>query len=276
VRIGRDRTVTAIVPSYVSKVSRAKKHLVDLQGVVDAYGLTNPYMVSEERAGKGKAKVRRRLTFTADPANTDIPIIAADVIYNLRSSLDHLMGSLVPSNRRGSVMFPIFFQGVWEKAAPDEGKQRGKDRERWASCVKGLPAGAVEFLKKAQPPDGQDQEHANLLKTLNEWSNRDRHQKLPIVAPGLHGMMVRFKKPDGTHQSGIGVPRRDEAMFNDGTEIRSIPDDATDVEIRGVPVIAIAVAGAKRYLEIPEHLRLTARLIEEEIVPGLNPYIREV
>jgi hypothetical protein len=268
--------MTAIVPSYVAKVSRAKKHLIDLQKVVDAYALTNPYMVSEEREGKKKPKLRRRLTFTADPANTDIPIIAADVIYNLRSSLDHLMGSLVPSNRRRSVMFPVFFQGVWKDTIPGENEQRTKDRERWNSCVKGLPAEAVAFLEKAQPPDGQDEDHANLLKTLNEWSNRDRHEKLPVIAPGLRGMMVRFKKPDGTRQSGIGIPRREDAIFKDQAEIRSIPDDAVDVEIAGVPLIAIGVAGAKRYLEIPEHLRLTARLIEEEIIPSLSPYVREV
>ncbi len=269
--------MTAIVPSYVAKVSRAKKHLIDLQEAVDAYGLTSPYMVSEERGGKKKPKLRRRLTFTVDPANTDIPIIAADVIYNLRSSLDHLMGSLVPSSRRRSVMFPVFFHGVWEDVVPGENKQRTKDRERWSSCVQGLPAEAVAFLKKAQPPDGAGEEdYANLLKTLNEWSNRDRHEKLPVIAPGLRGMMVRFKKSDGTHQSGIAIPRREDAIFKDRTEIRSIPDDATGVEIAGVPLIAIGVAGAKRYLEIPEHLRLTARLIEEEIIPSLNPYVREI
>lgn len=234
----------AIVPSYIAKVSRAKEHLIDLQKAVDSYALTNPYTVSERIEGKKKPKLRRRLAFTADPANTDIPIIAADAIYNLRSSLDHLMGTLVPKSRRRNVMFPVFFQGVWEGALPGDDKERIKARERWKSYVKGLAPEAIAFLKKAQPPDGADETHANLLKTLNEWSNRDRHEKLPIVVPGLRGMMVRFKNPDGTEGSGIGVPQADDAIFKDHTEIRAIPDDAVDVEIAGVPLIAISVGSA--------------------------------
>jgi hypothetical protein len=266
--------MSAIVPSYIAKVARAKKHLVDLQAEIDAYAESRPYAVGEQVEGKKKQKLRRRLIFTGDPANTDIPIIAADVIYNLRSSLDHLMGALVSNSRRGSVMFPVFFQGVWESVLTGENEQRTKERGRWTTCVKGVAPEAVAFLKKVQPPDEGSETHANLLRTLNEWSNRDRHERLPVVAPGLRGMMVRFKKADGAYGHGIGVPRNEDAIFNDRTEIRSIPNDAADIEIAGVPVIAIRVGAAKRYLEIPEHLRLTVRMIEEDIIPSLSPYIR--
>ena len=55
-----------------------------------------------------------RLEFTRDPADTDIPIVLADVVCNLRSSLDHLMSCLVPKKQVGHIYFPIYFQGVWD------------------------------------------------------------------------------------------------------------------------------------------------------------------
>jgi hypothetical protein len=90
---------TAVVPSYLSKLSRAEKHLVDLKEAIDAYAASKPYAASKGFEGK-KQKVVHRLVFKADPANTDIPIIATDVIYNLRSGLSHLMSRLVGNKER--------------------------------------------------------------------------------------------------------------------------------------------------------------------------------
>lgn len=53
-----------------------------------------------ERIQDKKKTNTRTLVFTSDPANTDIPIILADAIYNLRAALDHLiMSPLVPSKQ---------------------------------------------------------------------------------------------------------------------------------------------------------------------------------
>ena len=76
-------------PSYVAKLSRAEKHLIDLETEIDRYPSTEPYTVEEGVEGKRERKVHR-LAFTAEPANTDIPMTAADVLYNLRSCLDGL------------------------------------------------------------------------------------------------------------------------------------------------------------------------------------------
>jgi hypothetical protein len=97
--------MTTVVPSFVAKVARAKEHLIELESVVDAYKDSRPYTVRQLIDDKGKRKPWR-LEFTADPANTDIPIVAADVIYNLRSSLDHLMAALVRPKRQAASCFP--------------------------------------------------------------------------------------------------------------------------------------------------------------------------
>jgi hypothetical protein len=261
----------AVVPSFVAKVARAKKHLDELECAITAYKDLGPCTVRQRVTGKRQPWC---LEFVADPANTDIPIIAADAVYNLRSSLDHLMASMVPRKRRSSVTFPVMWEGVWEAPVPRENEQRAKDRSRWQSCVTGLPGEAVAILKSLQPPEPNAQRgHVNLLTLVNTLSNRDRHEKLPTSVLGVRDLRATWTDPDGTPMQGTGQ-RATNQMFQNQAEIDAIPEGAMDVEIQGVPAIALKVAQQDGYVEIPEQLRAALRLIEERIVPALGPFAR--
>lgn len=261
-----------IVPSYIAKVARAKKHLIDLQAEIDRFAGSHPYTVRERVEGKMKRRVWR-LTFTADPANTDIPIIAADVIYNLRSSLDHLMSSLVPRNQRSSAMFPVYFEGVWEPSQPGEDKQRRKERARWTSDTKALCEPALAILKSLQPADGGGEEDGiDLLRLLYRLSNRDKHEKLPVVAAGLREPFVTFSLPDGSEHRKIGS--REHPAFENHADIRNLPDAAMDVQIEGTAVVAIRVAEPEGHLPLPEFLWDNVDGVENEVITPLLPFVR--
>jgi hypothetical protein len=261
-----------VVPSFVAKVARAKEHLVELEDEISTYKDSRPCTVSQLIDDKGKRKFWR-LEFTADPANTDIPIVAADVIYNLRSSLDHLMAALVRPKRRSSVMFPVFWEGVWEPPVPGENAQRVKDRNRWISCVKELPDEAIAVLKSLQPPDsGGHVDETHLLALVNSLSNRDRHEKLPVAALGLRSLTATWIAPDGKAMQGTGKIAPN-AMFKDQAEIRSIPKLAVDVEIEGVPAVVLKIGREDGYIEIPEQLDAARDLIELRIIPALLPHL---
>jgi len=270
--VGHPHKSVVIVPSFSAKVTRAKKHLVDLKCEVDRFADTHPYAVAEAVEGKRKRKTRR-LEFTASPANTDIPVIAADAIYNLRSSLDHLMSSLVPKRDRRSVMFPIYFEGVWEPSVPGEHQERVKQRARWASDTKTLPDGAITVLKALQPPDdgGDTDNETSPIRLINRLSNRDRHEKLPVIAGGLATMRITFTEPDGTPHGGPANPDEGWVVKNHA-QILDIPDDAMDVKIEGTPVVGIQI-GVKRFVGVPENLTLAADHIEQAVIPRLAPYV---
>lgn len=261
-----------IVPSYIAKVARAKKHLIDLQAAIDVYAAGHPYTVRERIEGKKQRKVWR-LAFTADPANTDTPLIAADAIYNLRSSLDHLMSSMVPRNQRSSVMFPVYFEGVWGAPRPGEDKQRSKERARWASDTKSLGEPALAILKGLQPADGGgDEDGIDLLRLLYRLSNRDKHEKLPVIAAGLREPFVTFALPDGSERRMIGS--RAHPAFENNADIRNLPDGAMDVKIEGTPVVAIRVTEPEGHLPLPEFLWDIASRIESDIIPPLLRFVR--
>lgn len=106
-----------IEPSYLAKLRRGDKHIKELERVIYRYRSRHPY---EARGGKAERDAWR-LHFTEYPENTDIPIVAADGIYNIRSALDHLRGALVPKKREHKGYFPIYFPGRLGRPHPGRG-----------------------------------------------------------------------------------------------------------------------------------------------------------
>lgn len=257
--------------SYIAKLGRAKEHLVELEAAIDAYCGSHPYTVRKRIEGKKKTP-RFRLEFTEIPADTDIPVIAADAINNLRFCLDHLMCALVPPKERGKVMFPIFFQGVWEAIIPGENQERIKQRMRWASVVKTLPDGAVAILKELQPSESaREAVQPNWFLLLNTWSNRDRHERLPVMVGGLDNAIGFPRFADGTETSGNWGDSP--GVMKDGTDL-VVPDGTVEVEIKGVPVVTIERGFKNRYVRIPEFLSDAAGQIETILFPALEPFVR--
>jgi hypothetical protein len=269
--------MSAVVPSYVAKISRAEKHRVELHEAIAEYAARKPYTVRKGIEGK-KKKTVHRLVFTADPANTDIPIIAADIVYNLRSGLDHLMSGLVANKKRSRVIFPIFFQGVWEPSSPREDAQRRKLRERWTSDTKTVKAPALTILKALQPPDGAgDGMEADRLSVLNSLSNRDRHEKLPVLVSGLADFTFQVVGSDGIEKRGIPKPGTDSDFAHNDARLR-VPEDAVKVDIEGTPVIVIRVAkdelGKDRFVRLLTFLDEAIPFVNARIINPLIPHVR--
>jgi hypothetical protein len=221
----------------------------------------------------------RRLRFTSWPENTAIPIVAADVVYNMRSALDHLMCALVPSARRSKVYFPILWQGVWGSDSPGEEKQRTIDRASWLRYVQGVADEAVAILKQLQPPnDGgkSDNDEVHALRVLNVLSTKDRHTKLPVTAPGLQSVTLAWK-PSEDQGLVTGVAADTYAamtIVRDGAELDpTIPQSAVDVQIKGTPVVAVHFALGNA--DVPLLGFLKGRIAPlRRIVDELSPYVK--
>jgi hypothetical protein len=262
--------VIAIEPSYFAKLRRAEHHLRELGDAIDTYADSHPYtfeILSDRRPTTG------RLKFTSYPENTDIPIIAADAIYNIRSALDHLMAALVPANRERKVYFPILFDGVWEDPPPGENQGATRDRERWATYVKGAHPQAVAILRTMQPSlsESDSDPTINFLVALNHMAVRDRHTRLPLTAPTLANFVVTVTRPDGKRSTGWGDAP---GALHHGGLVTGLPDGIVDAEIRGDPVIAVRVGGPTSYLRLPDSLVTGLRVCGERIVAPLLPFVR--
>jgi hypothetical protein len=259
--------MVAIEPSYFAKLRRAERHLGELTRAVAQYADTHPYTfdLRADRTG--------RLTFTAFPENTEIPIIAADVIYNMRSALDHLMAKLVPASRERSVYFPILFDGVWEGSVDGEDERTTKDRERWATYVKGAHPQAVEIIKGMQPSPNQcaSDPTVNFLVALNRMAVRDRHTRLPLTAPTLADYTVTVKRADGAKSTGWGDSPG--ALHDEGL-MTGLPDGIVEARIHGKTVVAVQIGGDLGHLRLPDSLAMGLRICRERVIAPLVPFVR--
>jgi hypothetical protein len=276
--------MSELVPSFLSKLDRSEKHLADLDAAIGDYGSASgrsrPYTVSKRIEGHDKREVYR-LHFTRSPANTDIPLIAADAIYNMRSSLEHLMAAIGPSKGRDRRTFPIYFRGVWEPFVEGENERRRKARHVWGAVEKALVPEAVAVLKRLQPPDdaGPGEEDHD-LRILNKLSNTDRHAKLPVAAAGIRAMQIRWKLADGSAKWGLS--EADPGSYvEDGAEIKDVPEGAVNMEEHGAPLVVIRLRekdesahGKSVNIALPDGLRAIHSFIGREIVPRLLPYVR--
>src|ERR1700690_1376101 len=87
------------IKSAELKLARAKKHLCAIKRCIAKYAANQPHRITERAKGKRKLNILR-------PPPREIAILAGEMIYQMRSALDHLAFDLVKCNRNISTTDP--------------------------------------------------------------------------------------------------------------------------------------------------------------------------
>jgi hypothetical protein len=168
-----------------SKIDWAKEHLDHLGSEMSAF-LTDPYTVTR----KDKIQDHRHyLRFEFKPIPIQIPLIAGDFCYCLRSGLDQLAWQLARINKvahpRTHTSFPIF-----SVKSPNGFQDKTRDV---------LP-GAVEVIEALQPYHRGDDFKNHPLWLLNELCNIDKHMIFAV-----HSTLgtVRFPNVDVVYRRDL-------------------------------------------------------------------------
>jgi hypothetical protein len=257
-----------IVPSYLLKLDRARAHLSELEDELRKYTESTPYLVRESNES---GHVVRRIVFTSQPDLRAGPI-AGDVVYNVRSALDHLAAELNPPSVRRDVMFPIFWEGVWADSGADESAQLARDRSRWATSTRHMQPEAVEILMALQPPMESDTpgDSVNNLVALNRLSNQDRHSRLPLVSVGLRIARCTYRDVVGGDQRTL-IDTRD-FVLDDGGKL-NVPEHALDVGVEGVPEVSIRVGEPSLDVAVPGFFDRLLHYVSTGIIDPLTPFL---
>lgn len=259
--------MSAPKPSFIAKMDRAEHHINDLEHVIAGYSARHPYKVSVSRENK---KQVYRLVFTERPPD-EISVIAADIVHNLSSGLDHLAAALVPSSRRDSTMFPIFFEGVWEPSVPGENPETTEARLRWNSCVKKMHPEAVAILKGLQRNYvAEDRSQHPTLVAIRRLSNTDKHSQFPLVLQGLQHCTGSYRRQGSVITQTIRDPFY---LVKDNTTLKGVPDDAVNVQIKGTPLVTIRVSPPAWNIPIPVALKGSLQWLRETVIPSLTPFL---
>ena len=206
------------------KLRRAEKHLAEFKSEFSRLrDGAHPLRVSQEiMPGNGMDFLIVRgclppLTNDCD----DIAAIVGDMIANTRSALDHICVALTGSDR---AQFPVFTDDIWQPDIDPAGKDRNKKRrEDFKNWTRGMPAVALDLIKKVQPYAATQQWPAsNPLAVLNRISNADKHRTLMIMSQYIYNERVFVSVPGYLDPSSAGInePGRQRA---DGAILGTLP-----------------------------------------------------
>jgi|HubBroStandDraft_1064217.scaffolds.fasta_scaffold01099_5 hypothetical protein len=167
------------------KIKRADKHIDDLNILLRKFidSKPGPYTVGTKHDPQTKCLIY--YVVRAKPLPVDVPLIAGDILQNLRTALDYLVCALVRANGGddGRSAFPICNQ------EPISDQQKA----RFDTKINGMRDEAKEIIRRIKPYKGGD----NILWSLHALNNRDKHRLLFTVG-------AAFKSFDiGAHASGI-------------------------------------------------------------------------
>ncbi len=168
------------------KLIRAKKHLETLQGIIATIDArTDLYEVIKDANGKETFNLLEDLP-------PDIAIIAGEIIYQLRSALDHLAFNLVQFNPSSIALpakwdkrcdFPLWF------TIPDEWIKKGHVNPPlpyncFEKTLPGISKDAFAFIESCQPYYIGPGIH-NTMRVITQLSNIDKHRHLNVIVPNV-------------------------------------------------------------------------------------------
>jgi hypothetical protein len=167
----------AVIDRIRAKITRANQHILDFQLALAAFYKTNPYSIGV----KIDPQSGNRIYFVAkvDPVPDTLETIAADIIQNLRSPLDHIAHQLVVDARNGAEPDWTVYYPISGSAAYYPSTRGGK--------IKGVRQEVVDAIDASEPYKGG---RGHALWQLNELNKPDKHELLiatgvSLNAPGI-------------------------------------------------------------------------------------------
>lgn len=193
-------------PSWRLKLSRAEKHLGELNGLLAPLRESHDYVVresvEEDHAGK---RIWVYRAFSDLEIEETVPVVLGDLLFNVRSALDHMAVAAVPNRRKAKASFPIFTIDP-EQDHPGDEKGDAARREAWENATKEMVPAALQVVRASQPSNndpGSNYSYLGLrpedhvLALLSAFQNADKHRRLVTAVSGLLIESVQARHDNG-------------------------------------------------------------------------------
>jgi hypothetical protein len=237
--------------SWRIKVARAEHHLGDLERRLAPLEGRHTYSVSEVFKANNDFGRRPYVFLLNVPEAVDplLPIIAGELMFNLRSALDHLAVAMVtPALRSRSTAFPIFTDDI-EDTSPRDSQDLEREareaRKRWKRITKGFPDDAMPTVRLVQPyrhrREGRNPDHLSLAR-LSTYQNADKHNQLVVVASGITDLSLSLVGPGDRREALDHAPIPDGFIIGDGAQIgASEAPFRSDVKVEAEGTLSVQI-----------------------------------
>jgi hypothetical protein len=156
------------------KINWAEKRIADFYVARNAFMDTNPcgYSVKVDN------ETREPVYYFTDckPLGTDLPLIAGDVLQNLRTALDYMVCISVKLQGHPVTEYTGF-------PIPKKVPTTYEERRRFRQKVEGLRQEAIKEIEALKPYQGGDE----ILWRLHSLNNRDKHRLLFTASAAVVG-----------------------------------------------------------------------------------------
>jgi hypothetical protein len=119
-------------PSWRLKIERAEHHLLDLRHLVKRYQEGHHYRAVCPNPPRQPTHSGFVLDIT-EPPDDQIAIVLGDLLFNVRSALDHIAVACAPPARKRQAGFPIYERPDDEEQRKFESMTRGVAPEAMAA-----------------------------------------------------------------------------------------------------------------------------------------------
>jgi hypothetical protein len=199
------------------KILRASKHIEEIKSCIATYTAGNPYEVIPQPDGK-------EILTTGTPP-PELSVIAGEVLYQLRSALDHLAFDLVKLNP-GNISLPADWTDKCEFPLFQTLKPGQQTPLPYGSFTKlpGVSKEAHAVIEALQPYYRVGAAN-NYLRVLTNLSNIDKHRHLTLMRTRavLHEKRVMSSGLRGTSfaslDHGAEIPALDYFSFGSDTTV---------------------------------------------------------
>jgi len=251
------------------KLSRAKKHVSALKRSIAAYTTQKPYKVVSKAKGEKKINVPK-----SPPAR--ISILAGEVVYQMRSALDHLVFHVIKRNPKVASIDPDWFEHCEFplRLRLKPGQKPPLSKRYFSSALPGISDPEFTFIESVQPYYRVGTVN-NAMRYLRILSNIDKHRH-------LHSMRVRVQAFHNVRFAS-GFRSRGYQTFDRGAKFKSaIGESAWEPSDRPVYVnrryrsfVAFneKELGAASGLAMDYLLEIILEQIETIIVPAFEKFI---
>jgi hypothetical protein len=208
------------------KVARASVHLDGINELVrGAVSEADTYKITKDADGE------EHVNFLIGPPR-DVLVLIGEVVYQLRSALDHLAFHLVESNPTNNALrekkhwernihFPLILS-LPTYGYPPTPYTIPVPKKIFLESIPGLTDRVYEFIESLQPYRDGPGIH-NSLRILAELANIDRHRHLHVILPrvSVHHEISYSNGMTGVStvgglKHGAKIPIPDEIPFNAG------------------------------------------------------------
>jgi hypothetical protein len=239
-------------PSWRLKLKRADHHLVALESLVGDGG----FRAHEAQTPDGSWTY----TIWADDVDPMVPLVLGDLLFNVRSALDHLAVALSPRGRQGKAQFPIF--DLDPETDPNLASQ-------WERQTRGIAEPVMEVMRRVQPfATESPRHHLHSLGLLHNWQNADKHRSLLVTAAAMKITKMTAHVVGSGEPAEVGAfPDDPQVLGKSGGVVISGPDRIEITEIVGTrSVVAYDVLSPQTSEDPVYNVISTCDLLIESVV----------